>query len=861
MSNKIMAKLFAIICLIFLCGSVVNAAPNMRVPDDVDISTLPGPGTGLYGQSDDKYIYRQERLRKSSSADEYSKPIVDDEEDGDEGKKDDSSKSKKNTDKNTDKKLSKNASDEDEDELVEEVELEVFGKSFFASATMPFSPQVDVPAPDDYMVSTGDIVEIVFWNDLSPASVYQVQVDSRGSLLIPSIGLIPASGNTIKELEQKVLSYVAKKTGKVDGFVRLVEVRNIRVTVSGEVMSPGQYSLSGLSTAFNAIYAGGGPGDIGSLRNISVIRGGEVISTIDFYAFLLKGIPEGDVPLKSGDVVHFPVSAAVCSIYGEVRRPAIYELKDGDRLSELLEIAGGISPTGYPMNVKITRFSGEVEPVVIDVNAMSIMSNKGSGENLVLRNGDRIDVYPTFMDPSNIVTISGPVKSPGSYEAREGMKVKDLIEAARGFDGEVYMIRGDVFRRNHDGTTTIVSFDVSKALDGDAENNIGIQPYDEVVFYQPEDAVFVDRTVTILGEVKEPGKYKRSDRMTVADIVNMAGGPLPQSASTVEVARVVDVKTGETEVNHLELSEVMSGKNAFAILDGDVIIVKKRQGSKLRPSVVSIMGEVNTPGHYALTSEHETISSIVKRSGGLTDKAFAKGAIFIRPEMSNINMEQSAIVEQIAKSFKNFADSIYKAQSASKGEGGVSSMAGGVSLGQGLAEAITKSVESSEALSALDQNNTMAEPQEYDTQGLIPERILIRFDEAMDHEGGYEDLVMRDGDVIIVPERPSTVIVSGAVVNPASFPFIPGQKLKSYLNRAGGYAMDSNPGMTVVVRANGEVYPFKSVKYIEEGDIVIVPWKPAKLDEKTDKWDRIQSIAQMASNIITSAYLVNKLGE
>lgn len=852
MSHKKYSILVISVLMIMVNGTFVFSAPDMKVPDD--LSSL--HESGLYDQGNTQYIYRQERLKKSSPAEEYGKPIVEEDSTSDVSSKDAKAKNAKNKGV----KSTTISQDESEDLVVEEP-LKVFGKSLFASAPLSFSPGVDVPVPDDYRISNGDIVEVVFWSDISPSSVYQLQVDSRGSILLPSIGSIPAVGSTIRELEQKVMSYVSKKVGKVEGFVRLAEVRNIKITVSGEAVRPGQYSVSGLSSAFNAIYVAGGPGDIGSMRNIKVIRAGKVISIIDFYSFLLKGIPEGDISLQSGDVVHIPVSNAMCSVYGEVKRPAIYELKEGDRLSEVLEIAGGLASASYSRKVKITRYSGEIEPVIIDVNAMAAIENPDTTENIILKNGDRLDVFPINMELANMVNISGPVKAPGSYQASEGMSVKDIVSAARGFDGEVFMSRGDVFRRNADGTTSIVSFDLSKALDGDSENNILLQPYDEVVLYKPEDASYVDKTVTVLGEVKEPGKYKRSTNMTVADLLNISGGVSPQAAETVEVARVLDSKTGETEINHFILHDVYSGKSRFNLQDGDVVMVKKIQSGKTKPSVISILGEVVNPGHYALMSDKETISSIIKRSGGLTEKGFSKGAVFIRPNMSNINMEQSAIVEQIAKSFKNFAQAIYKAQSSSKDpNAAVSPLSGGVSMGQGLAEAITQSVQSSESLSTMNQNAVVAAPQEYDTQGLIPERILIRFNEAVDDPGGYEDLVMRDGDVIVVPERPSTVIVSGAVVNPASFPYIPGQKMKFYLGRAGGYAADSNPGMSVIVRANGEVYPFKSVNYIEEGDIIIVPWIPAKLDEKTDKWSRIQNISQFATSILTSIYVLDKLG-
>lgn len=852
MSLKKYSILAVSIMVIIASGTLVFSAPDLKVPDD--ISSL--PESGLYDRDNSQYIYRQERLKKASPAEEYGKPIIEDDTTSDVLPKD-----VKNKDANKTGSKQTNLNSEESEDIVVEKPLEVFGKSFFASAPVSFSPGVDVPVPDDYTISTGDIVEVVFWNDMSPSSVYQIQVDSRGTILLPSIGSIPAVGSTIKELELKVMSYVSKKVGKVEGFVRLAEVRNIKITVSGEAVRPGQYSISGLSSAFNAIYVAGGPGEIGSMRDIKVIRSGKVVSTIDFYAFLLKGIPEGDIPLQSGDVVHIPVSNAMCSVYGEVRRPAIYELKDGDRLSEVLEIAGGLSSASYSRKVKITRYYGEIEPVMYDVNAMAVMENPETSENMPIKNGDRIDIFPINMELANMVNISGPVKSPGAYQASEGMTIRDLVTAARGFDGEVFMSRGDIFRRNPDGTTSIVSFDLSKALDGESDNNIVLQPYDDVVLYKPEDASFVDRTVMILGEVKEPGKYNRATNMTVGDLINVSGGPLPQAAETVEIARVIDEKTGETEINHLVLSDIYTEEAKFHLKDGDVVMINKTQSGKSRPSIVSILGEVVNPGHYALTSDRETISSILKRSGGLTEKGFAKGAVFIRPDMSKINMEQSAIVEQIAASFRNFAQAIYKAQSSSKdSNAAVSPLAGGVSMGQGLAEAITKSVESTESLATLDQNTVVTEPKEYDTQGLIPERILIRFNEAVDFPGGYEDLVMRDGDVIVVPERPSTVIVSGAVVNPASFPYIPGQKMKFYLGRAGGYAADSNPGMSVVVRANGEVYPFKSVNYIEEGDIIIVPWKPAKLDETTDKWERIQNISQLASTILTSVFVLDKLG-
>ncbi len=662
---------------------------------------------------------------------------------------------------------------------LEEIGLPVFGKSLFERATTQFRPVTAGPVPPNYMLGPGDELVLILTGDVQ--EIYSLPVTREGFVVIPNVGRVSVNGLTLEDLRDALYTYLGRVySGVVRGpeattyfDVSISALRSNQVFVIGEVERPAAYELSSVSTALDALYQAGGPADRGSFRNIQIRRGGRVAATLDIYEYLTRGAATGDIQLDHGDVVFVPIRGTRVEVDGNVARPGVYELRQGEGLRALIELAGGVEPEADVRRIQIDRILPIEERgpgrqrTLFDVDIAALQDSEG--EFVPLETGDEIYVFAVSEERRNTVTIRGHVWTPGVFEFQPGMTVSDLIDKAGGLRDDAYLGRAQIIRLNPlDLSQRVVA--VSLAGGEGPE----LQEYDEVVVYSV--AEFRDRRfVTIHGAVQEPGVYEYRDEMTLRDLVMMAGG-LRDDAYVLEaeVARIVEVPdaTGDlTDVRRVSLDSTYviaeAVRNGGGGSDGggaalapdyelrryDNVFIRRRPGWELQ-RVVQLTGEVRFPGSYALQRKDERLVELVERAGGLTPEAHASGVRFYRRQEISFQGEDTL------------------------------------------------------------------------------SRVNFDYQQALEDRDSRYNLVLFDGDSIHIPEFVPTVRVDGAVLYPLSVMYEPRAGLDYYIASAGGYARDADKGRTRVEYANGSVRTvgkflfFSSKPQPQPGSRVFVPVRP-----------------------------------
>jgi protein involved in polysaccharide export with SLBB domain len=604
--------------------------------------------------------------------------------------------------------------------------LKRFGYDIFNGAPAEVDTAIGAVDPE-YPVGPGDEVVITVWGQVE--LFYELSVDREGGVNIPKVGRLQVSGVPIGELEGKIrrllsraYSTINEDPTKAVSFVdvTLGKLRTIQVFVVGEVSRPGAYMVSATSTVVKALYQAGGATTRGSLRDIQQVRHDQVVHTLDFYRFMQGGLSGEKMRLQNGDVVVVPPSGKEVILQGQVHRPAMYELRREEGLRRLIEIAGGLEPEAYTERVQIKRVEEHQERTVLDVNWTELGQ---SGEDFLLADGDRVTFFSIPDRLENAVTIQGYVEHPGIYQLQSGMTVKDLVQQAKGVKEEAYIGRAHLVRTHPNLTREIIPFHVGKALQGDPEHNRVLEPLDEVTLFSIH--TFGDgESVTINGLVRKPGPYELLQKMTLQDLVVLAGG-LQDSAYVLEaeIARFdPGAITAEEPVkmfrvavsNQYEVGE--SSEEEFLLQDMDEVFI--RRNPDIEPQqFVSLEGLVQFPGKYALTSRGERLSDLIERAGGLKEEAYPEGIQLLRGALGVIGVDVRA---------------------------------------------------------------------------------------ALKKPGGGDDVVLKDGDIITIPQRPATVEVVGEVFRPHGVLFKPGKGPDFYWDRAGGLKKSADEGRIYVELANGE---------------------------------------------------------
>lgn len=674
---------------------------------------------------------------------------------------------------------------------------QVFGRNIFTNEKLSFEPNTNMATPENYRLGPGDEIIVDIWG--ASENIIKKEISPDGSINIPGLGVIYLNGMNIADAKEFLRGELGKiysdEANKIQ--VTLGKTRSIRINVMGEVMVPGTYTLSGFATVFHALYSAGGVTDLGSLRNIKVARNGKTVAEVDVYEYIMQGKTSDDINLLEGDVVIVPTYDAIVKVDGKVKRPMKYEMKENETVSTLLKYAGFFAPNAYKNSVRVIRQDGREYSV-----ATVERENFGSFK---VMDGDVVTADSIIGRFSNRLEIKGAVYRPGVYEYCENINtVKKLLQQADGLLGEAFTNRAVLYRQRENLTSEVLPVDVEGILDGTAED-VELRKNDILYIPSIYDIKNIGN-VYISGEVMKPGKYPYADNMTLEDIVITAGG-LKDAASLVRVdisRRMKDNKgthaidtVGENFSFGLKDGFIVDGEPGFVLEPFDQVFVRRSPGYSEQKNVV-VNGEILYEGEYSLNYKNERLSSLIKRAGGLTSFGYARGAKLTR--VAN---------EHEIKRMQNVIDMMRK------------------ELGESLA------------------NSLMLELDSVFTVG-------IDLEEALKKPGSNADIVLREGDVISIPEMTSTVKINGAVMMPNTVTFQKGKNVRYYLNQAGGYSQNAKKTKKFIIYMNGEVTKVKSRSHkVEPGCEIVVPNKV--------KQNRIGEVIGYATSFASLATMIASL--
>ncbi len=677
-----------------------------------------------------------------------------------------------------------------------------FGYEFFKKVPSSFAPIKNIPVGPDYIIGPGDEIKISVWGMIE--GNYSLVVDRNGQISIPKIGVLNVAGLSYKELKEFLKKEFLKYYKGFEMNVTLGKLRTIQVYVVGNAKKPGLYTISSLSTLVNALFLCGGPNKIGTMRDIQLKRNGKTIVHFDMYDFLLKGDKSKDVNLMTEDVIYIPPVGPLVAVVGSVKRPAIYEMKDKIKISELIDLAGGITSTGYLQRVQVERiFKNEVK-IILDIDLSEIKKN-----DIELKNGDIVKIFPILNLIANAVTLKGNVSRPGQYQWFKGMRISDLIKKPNKdllpeTEFKIAFIERLIPPDYH---KELITFNLEEAvIKKNPEEDLLLQPYDVVRIYNKWELKTKDY-VTIQGAVNKPGKYELKENMKISDLIKLAGGVKYYAyTKEAELTRIIPEKDKAKTIRlDIDIEKALNGDKSSDLLlkPGDYLIVKKLPGWE-EYKKVTVKGEVRFPGEYII-KKGEKLSSVLERVGGFTENAFLKGIIFTREE---IKKKQMANLERFKKMQY---DLLMK-----------------IAISSDKPESIEQLMKQQETINQL--------------ISLFPlGRISLKITEPEKLKDSPYDIYLEDGDTIYVPKKPGTVMVMGAVNSPGTIIYTPGKDLEWYIEKCGGYNNYSDKKNIIVIHADGSCQKkFVRIKEIEEGDIIIVPERAVY-----SKWGLTKDIIDM----------------
>ena len=694
----------------------------------------------------------------------------------------------------------------------------VFGREIFSNKNLSFEPNLNVPTPKGYVLSAGDELLINVWGD-SELNL-KLKVSPEGTILIPNLGPVSVSGLTIETAENRIRQELGRimstLSGDTDGAntfvsVSLSQIRSIKVNIVGEVVAPGTYTLPSFATLFNALYAAGGVNEIGSLRGIKVYRNSKEVAKLDVYDYLLNGKYNTNIRLEENDMVIVSPYDQLAVVQGKVKRNRIFELKKGETLSQLLNMAGGFTGDAYKKDVRVKRKAGSRYQIA------TVTEDKYP--TFAMMDGDSLLVDSVIPFYENRLTVTGAVWRPGEYELNGAVHtVRQLVDQAAGLKGDEFAGRAQITRLNPDFTTTVIAVDIRGILNGTAPD----------MELKPEDQL----SIPSLFDLREPYTIKVSgavnyidtvlpyrNNLTVEDAIMMAGG-LKESAATVNVEvarRIKDTKTYENtnrtaEVFNFALNDNLGlistdGKKSdtvFTLEPFDEVYVRFSPGYQ-EQQVIKVNGEITFAGDYVLAEKNSRLSDIITKAGGITPDAYVKGASLKR-QLTEDEMRRLETLLQLSAN-KQSRDSV--------------------------------------ALSL---------------ENIKDYSVGIDLEKALANPGSAHDVVLRDGDELYIPQFQSTVKISGAVTYPNSVTYTNGMSVKSCLSQAGGYN-DIARKYPIVIYMNGKVATtrkrfifFKHYPKVEPGSEIVVPAKTQQ-DRKTS----LAEILSITSSTISMAAMITSI--
>ncbi|HEX7756539.1 MAG TPA: SLBB domain-containing protein [Niabella sp.] len=653
----------------------------------------------------------------------------------------------------------------------------IFGSELYTSVAPSFEPNMNLATPVNYILGPGDVLSVSVYG----VQVYEgeLSVSADGFISIPNVGQVKLTGLPIEAATQKLKTamsavYSSLRSGGSKLSVTLSKIRSIKVNVVGSYF-PGTFTVSSLSTVFNVLYLAGGPREVGSFREIELIRAGEPTRKIDLYKFLVNGDQSDNIGLKDNDVIRIPAYKTRVELQGQVKRPGIFEVLPGESFSDILAFASGFTDTAYMASVKIFQRSDR-ERKVHDLIATDFEKYKPQA-------GEIFAISKILNRFQNRVRITGAVFRPDVYELTPGLTAVDLIRKADGLREDAYTGRAQVLRLEEDLTRSIVPFDIRKALAGDAANNPVLQREDEVLISAISD-LRDSFKVSIQGEIRLPGQYDYVNGLTLKDIVLQAGGFTDAAFKNIEIARLIrrdslalTDKRASAVINIDVAGDLSSTTANMPLQPFDVITIRRKAGYIL-PETVKVTGQVQYPGPYALSRSDERVSDILLRSGGFAPDAYPAGA-YIKRYLTDIEKQQS--LEALKKAEKQMKDSI-------------------------------------------GANKTLQD--EINKQYV---QIPLELDKIMLLPGSLEDITLKANDELYVPKYNAGVKISGSILQSTQIPYDKSNSFRDYIYAAGGYSADAWRKGTYIVYANGKAASikrflfFKSYPNVQPGSEIVVP--------------------------------------
>tara|TARA_B110000503_G_scaffold19299_1_gene28687 strand:+ start:10 stop:2430 length:2421 start_codon:yes stop_codon:yes gene_type:complete len=680
----------------------------------------------------------------------------------------------------------------------------IFGYDFFTNPNISFTPNINLATPATYQLGPGDELLIDVWG--AAENSYSKKVNREGAIRLENIGPVYVSGLTIENAKIKIISYLKRiysgvgasknSFNRVNVDISLVGVRTVQVNIIGEVTVPGTYSLSALSSVLNALYAAGGPTKNGTFREIKVIRNGKNIENFDIYKYLVEGFEKGNILLRDQDKIIVKPYIGRISVTGSVKRPGLYELKKGETLTDLMSYFSGFTSEAYKERLIVERVNGSQKEITEIVVADEAL--------FILNDGDKISVNGVIDRFENRVSISGSVYRAGNYELTAGLTLFDIIEKAAGIKDDAFLKRGIIYRSIDGVKQEVVPFSVQKILDKSI--SIDLKREDQVHVFSKSN-LEQNKTISIDGAVNRPQTIKFIDKMTIEDFIAVSGGfKEGANVKVIDISRLVndgEFKTISRTIKTSSSFDLNSTKIDSLYLEPyDRVFVRYMKGFTIQKSV-SIIGEVSYPGNYTIVDKDERISDLVNKAGGFSPYAYIEGATLVRRLITTSDIEKLKLLETIKQ--KDLL------------------------------------------------NNVNTNLKEF--------KIGIDLVKIMNQQNNNSDLdlILKEGDQLIIPSKKQTIEVRGEVLAPSLIRFEKSNSLKDYVKRSGGFSENAKRKKAYVIYENGDIKSvkhflfFKSYPKIKPGVLIVVPAKKQR-DKRS-----MQEIIAITTGISTLGLLFNAL--
>jgi len=763
--------------------------------------------------------------------------------------------------------------------------LQPFGYNVFANATVK-NYSTGMPVAGDYLIGPGDDVEIFMWGRVNGR--YLLTVSRDGAIFIPDVGPFTVAGLTFDEVK----GLLKKKVGGIIGTeinVTMGRLRSIQVFVLGEVKNPGPYNVTAMSTITDGVIASGGPSDIGTLRSVRLKRGGRDIAVMDFYDLFLGGDKSKDLRLRDGDVVFVPTVGPLVGVLGNVRRPAVYEIKDSTDLATILKLAGGVIPTAYTQHMQVERVESNSERIVLDINA-----DDNGLTGFTLQDADIVKVFSIYDRDMNAVYVEGNVKRPGKVELKEGMKLSDVIRGPDDLLDESFLDYGLIKRFvRPGGEMMVVPVNLGRLLQGEAGEDIELRPKDTIHIFSKW--IFRDKpTVSITGEVRKGGSFAFEKNVTIKDLVLTAGGLSVNASPGISELYRTDTATKTVTLIKFNLSSAMGGdeKHNLKLQETDRMVIHSRLETE-PGRFVTVSGDVNNPGRLPYAG-NMTVKDLVFAAGNLKESAYIDSAelashIIKDGELSLIRMRTVNLRKVIdGDTSENFAiapfDSLFVKRIPNWGSEMFVNISGEVRFpgrymmmnGESLSSVIERAggytglaylkgaLFMRESVRMLQQRNledsierlqksmysqTLADVQtassaesakltilamEHRKQLLekmsaakAKGRMVVKLASMEELKGSPYDITLESEDFIFIPQRPSVLNVAGSVVNPASFIYDPEVNVSEYIKKSGGSNEYADMDKAYVIKVDGSALSAENLKR----------WRLVDWNEQSRSWD------------------------